>query len=787
MSNRGYVMGKNGRLLRSRRVKVVAGLAMGWLIWYVFFSLPEPLFEAAYSRVMLDREGRLLGARVAEDEQWRFPPSDSLPERYVTALLAYEDKRFFQHPGVDPLALARAAWLNLRHWRKLSGGSTITMQTIRLARQNQPRTVWEKALEMTLATRLEWRYPKKDILRLYASHAPFGGNVVGLEAAAWKYLGRAATELSWAEAALLAVLPNAPGLLNLSRNRDGLRQKRNWLLNRLRAEGHLDSLGCALAMAEPLPQKPFPLPDLAPHLLQTAQLTGFPTCEPLRTTLSRALQMGTNRILAHQLRPLLANRIRHAAILVADTRTGAVLAYTANAPCAISPSGCYVDMIRAERSTGSILKPLLYAAMLDQGQLLPKQWVVDVPSSFGGYSPKNFYPIYDGVVPADQALARSLNVPAVHLLNQFGVTRFKSVLESLGLRSLHRPAEEYGLSLILGGAEASLWDLCGVYASLGRSVSGVDRPFYPLLITGQQPPQPQRSPISQMSAWHTLEAMAEVGRPEAEAGWKSFASAPKIAWKTGTSFGARDAWAIGCTPNYVVGVWVGNASGEGRPGLSGIEAAAPILFEVWAMLQQQPGGTGGWFAQPSGVQISTCAQTGYLAAAQCPTKQPEWVSNPELPHQPCPYHHVVLLDSTGQYRADSRCHPVSRLRRDTLLVLPPLAEAYYRRRQSGYRLMPPYAPGCRETQSAAMALLYPKAGARLLIPIDLAGQPSDIVCRASHRRPDATIYWHLDKTYLGSTNEQHKMPIRPTPGSHMLTLFDEMGESLRIPIFLLAR
>ena len=564
-------------------------LSVAW--WKI---LPDPLFRTPYSTVLLDRDSNILGITVADDGQYRVPDQGRLSHKYTTALLAFEDKRFPRHPGIDPLALLRALRLNLAHDDIISGGSTLTMQVIRLARGNPPRTIGEKIKEIILALRLEQSRTKNEILRLYAAHAPFGGNIVGVEAAALKYFGRSPDDLSWAEAALLAVLPNAPSLLYPGRNNDALHHKRDHLLRRLARDGHIDTATLRLALAEPLPTRPRSTPCIAPHLLGRAYLQRRGQAVP--THIDPRLQERVNDIVRRHIDILRHNHIHNAAVLVAHLPTGQVRAYVGNAPATPGGDGERVDIITAPRSSGSILKPALYALAQQAGTILPATLLPDVPTRFGNYAPANFNRDFQGVVPADQALAQSLNIPFVHLLRQYGVPRFHHDLQRLGITTLPHPPDHYGLSLILGGAECTLWDLCNLYAGIATTLLHYNqndgtyynheyrrlRPWADTPVDSLAIPSPL---ISAGAAWLTLKALQQVERPQLESGWKHFASSINLSWKTGTSFGFRDAWAIGLNAEYVIGVWVGNADGEGRPGLLGARAAAPILFEVASLLR----------------------------------------------------------------------------------------------------------------------------------------------------------------------------------------------------------
>ena len=456
-----------------------------------FLALPRTLFDEPFSATVWSRDGRLLSAKVAPDGQWRFFPTDSVPGKFRTAITTYEDKRFDRHFGVDPLALARAVGQNLAAGRIESGASTLTMQTIRLSRGGKPRTFGEKFVEAVLALRLEMRCSKEEILALYAAHAPFGGNVVGLESASWYYFGRSARDLSWAESTLLAVLPNAPSLIHMKRNRERLREKRDRLLDRIRSGGHIDSLTCALAKLEPLPEAPEPMPMEAMHLLGKMR-TGA-----LRSTLDADLQGRVNALARRYNAQYRGNRINNLAVVVMDVRSGEVLAYAGNVyDPGDRSAGTGVDVIPARRSSGSVLKPILYAGMLDDGTALPTMLFPDVPTYYRDFTPQNYNRTFDGAVPADRVVECSLNVPSVRMLDKYGRENFLSLVQGLGFRTIDRSADHYGLSLILGGAEITLWDLTAAYMLMAAKLGGQETIRRPHYVVGRDRCGRRHSPLA---------------------------------------------------------------------------------------------------------------------------------------------------------------------------------------------------------------------------------------------------------------------------------------------------
>lgn len=760
---------------------VIAGVAY-------YFSLPEKIFLNPYSTVLNDRNGNLLNASIAPDGQWRFPQVHQVPDKFSQALILAEDKRFYAHPGVDVLALSRATRQNAIEGKVVSGGSTISMQVIRLSRKNKPRTVFQKIIEIILATRLELRYSKSEILSLYATHAPFGGNVIGLEAACWRFFGRNPSDLSWSEAALLAVLPNTPSFIHLGKNRTRLKIKRDRLLEQLARAGKMDSLTLQLAKDEPVPESPLPLPRLAPHLLSRAIKDGK-SQKKIISTIDIALQQRVLQIINQHYQRLKANQVFNAAAIILDVKSGDVLAYVGNTSSG-KENNEDVDVVAAPRSTGSILKPFLYAAMLHEGKMLPNTLWPDVPTFINGYSPKNFSKEFEGAVPAGTALIRSLNVPAVHELRAFRYEKFYDLLTNVGLTTLTQPADHYGLTLVLGGAEGTLWDITGGFASMARTLNnyfeqpGKNRyskkdfhaPTYEFTRKKDSTHREENSWLSAASIYTAFDALKEVYRPGEGSGWKYFSSTKKIAWKTGTSFGFRDGWAIGVTPDHAIGVWVGNADGEGRPGLTGTEAAAPILFDLFSIL---PGNS--WFSLPLSEmeKIAVCRNSGHRATQLCENPDTVLVPKSGLVTSPCPYHKKIFLSPDKKFRVNSGCESVTAMVETTWFVLPPIQEYYFKPKNISYRTLPPMRKDCAASATVTnLDLIYPKPDAKVLVPYELDGKKGYALFEATHRNPNATLFWHIDGNFATATRKTHKLPISLEPGKHTVVIVDEGGESV---------
>ena len=765
--------------------KIKSAILLVLLIFY-YFCLPKQLFKEPTTTVIESVEGNLLGAQIAEDGQWRFPFDEQVPEKFEKCIIQFEDAYFYKHPGFNPVSIAKAMAENIRSSSIKRGGSTLTQQVIRLSRKGKNRTYFEKLIELILATRLELRYSKHHILALYTSNAPFGGNVVGLNMASWRYFARKPEDLSWAESATLAVLPNAPSLIYPGKNQQKLLQKRNALLKKLFDNNIIDKLTYQLSIEEKLPRKPYRLPQKAPHLLQ--KVVKNHKGKRVRTSIKYSLQQRINAIVKNHYDKLSQNHIFNIAVLVLDVKSRKVLAYVGNTPTSALHQKD-VDIIDKPRSTGSILKPFLYAGMLDAGEILPNTLVPDVPTQIAGYNPKNFNLQYSGSVPASRALSRSLNVPAVRMLQQFGLEKFHHYLKQLKLNDINYEANHYGLSLILGGAESNLWDLSKSYASLSSTINHYDDTqgkYYsnefvePTFMANDSVTlgniTTEKPLFDAGSIYLTYKALKEVNRPEGEENWKFFDSSKQIAWKTGTSFGFRDAWAIGTTKDYVVGVWVGNADGEGRPGLVGLVAAAPILFDVFDVLPRSK-----WFAEPSDEleKIIVCSKSGYRASNICDVKDTVLVQRSGLRTQPCPYHHLIHLDEDEIYQVNSSCYPIANIKHKSWFVLPPLMEYYYLKSHPTYKTLPGFRQGCLSEEQSVMDFIYPKETVKVFLPKDFNEKTNKLIFKLAHVIPDTKVFWYLDASFIGTTITFHEMAVMAKKGKHTITVVDEQGNELK--------
>ncbi len=734
----------------------------------IFLAIPPREVPYPLSTVLNDREGNLLSASIAADEQWRFPRPDSIPEKLRTCILLFEDEHFYSHPGINPIAVARAAYQNVARGRVVSGASTITMQVARMMEAND-RTVVQKAIEMAMSLRLELHWSKDEILTTYASMAPFGGNVVGMEAASWRYYGRAPHLLTWAESAALAVLPNQPGVIYPGTGQDELRRKRDFLLRKIHSRGLMDSLDLQLSLEEPLPGTPYDIPQNAPHLLTTIRESN--NGQQVKTSIDPFWQRRVTEIVERKHGVLKGNGVDNLAVLVVDLKDGEVLSYVGNTKDATA-DGFQVDVIQKPRSSGSILKPFLYAAALSEGEILPEMLLPDIPSFFGGYSPKNFSRGYEGVINANQALAMSLNIPFTHLLKDFGYERFHQRLGELGISTLNQPPGHYGLTMVLGGAEVRLWELAQAYFSMYRRLANEYNQEISFDFNGQSLPDAN---FEEISIWHTFKAMTELKRPGADEHWQNFHSSQVMVWKTGTSFGFRDAWAIGLNGEVLVAVWVGNADGEGRAGMTGATAAGPVLTEVIRLSSHDPGWLEG--LEPFSISENVCSISGMLAGPHCIEINTMKLGQNAQKAGVCSYHVPLWLDETATYQVNRDCYPSDRAVQKSVFILPPAQGFYYAQNHSDYRGKPSTLDGCSLESPGLLAINYPKPGSKIFIPRELAGQSSEVIIEASHQDMEAQLFWHLNDEFISTTQQEHKQSISLPMGEYQVTVVDGLGNT----------
>ncbi len=738
------------------------------VLLYLFLPFRAPIFHEEYSTVVKAENGGLLHVFINDNEQWYLPPdSMSVSEKLKTAVIAFEDESFYSHVGINVKAIARAISQNVKEGKVVSGASTIPMQIARMSAPKK-RSYWNKLKEACLAIKLSIHYSKDELLKMYLDHAPYGGNVIGYRTAAFKFYGKDAGLLTWSEAATLAVLPNAPGLIYPSQTSSSLMHKRNRLLDKMYSKGIISEQSCRLAKLEEVPDQFIPFESHAPHMARRLKKEN-PKQWILSTEVDEDLQKQCLRIASRYKKIYSSYGINNLAILVADTKSGAIKSYVGSPDFFDEENGGQVDGVMAHRSSGSILKPFLFGLSMDEGVVLSETYIRDLPTYFEGFSPRNANREYQGVVSAREALVRSLNIPAVRLLNKYGVYQFYSFLKQAGVNSLFRSADEYGLPLILGGAEVSMWDMVKLYR--GMANEGVFSDNH--LLKGEAGKKSAQL-MSSGSCYLTLDILKDLKRPGSEYFWQRFSGSRPIAWKTGTSYGHKDAWAVGLTPEYTIAVWCGNFDGEGNKNLGGASSAGPILFEIL----QQVSHSNQWFekVEMDYKSMEICALSGFRASDACDDIKIVDVPIGMKPLETCTYHQFKFFNSDESQQCCSRCWDNTGHVKKSVLVYPPDIAYYLREKGQFIEPLVSHNPLCPAyTAESALKIIYPNMEAKLFLPRDFDGITQAVVCKVGHANTGKTVYWYLDDHYLGSTIKEHKMGVVFKLGWNQLTVIDENG------------
>lgn len=737
-------------------------LGLDWL-----FPLPS---APQYSPLVLAADGSVLHAYLNPTQKWRMKTElREITPVLRKAIIEKEDRWFYWHFGVNPLALVQAAGRNLFGTGRTTGASTITMQVARLLEPKE-RTFGNKLLEMARATQLEIHYSKPEILQLYLNLVPYGGNVEGVKSAALLYFQQPPDYLSLAQTVTLAIIPNRPRGLVLGKNNAAVLQERNRWLRRFQEAGLFTAQDVADALLEPLEVQRHAAPTLAPHLSRRL-VQQFPGRAIIQSSLSRNKQSKAEDLTRNYVRRLHELGITQAAVLVVNNRTRQVEAYVGSADFQDFGSQGQNDGVTAVRSPGSTLKPFLYALAMDRGLVTPKLVLPDVPTNFQGYRPENFDKHCNGEVTLERALAYSLNIPAVRVLNEVGVANFTDKLRQAGFQSVSRNRARLGLSSILGGCGANLEELTNLYVTLANNGQ-----YSKLQLTKATHPTAGTALFSPAAAFLTTDILAQLTRPDLPLGAASSMRLPKIAWKTGTSYGRRDAWSIGYNKQYTVGVWIGNFSGHGSPSLTGADVATPLLFNIFNDLAYNS--PNDWFAPPAALDFRlVCAETGLVPSETCPNQIIDYFLPGVSEGRRCQHQREVLLSEDGSFVYCRACAPAAGFRRALYPNLLPEVAAYKEAQGIPYRRLPPHNSRCqlvRGGSESAPTITSPTANTEYVLN---RHEQQQLLLSCTTDNEVRQVYWYVNDKFLRAAAATERVFFKPPPGPLKISCADDHGRN----------
>lgn len=796
------------RIWSLRLVKTVTVTLLIFLGLDFFFPFR---IDIPYSTIVTARDGSILHAFLSKDDKWRmYAELNEITPALREAILFKEDKYFRYHPGFNPVAMLRATARNLLTGRRTSGASTITMQTVRLLEPRE-RTYGSKLIELFRAMQLEMHYSKDEVLQLYLNLIPYGGNIEGLKSASLLYFGKLPVLLSLAELTTLTIIPNRPSSLRLGIRNALVMQERNQWLTRFRTQGIFDDMAITDALNEPLVAYRREAPQLAPHLARRLQSEN-PDQPIIHSTLNPIIQATTVRLVQRYTDRIRAYNIHNAAVLIVDNQSHEVVSYVGSADFANTFDGGQVDGVRAVRSPGSALKPLLYGLAFDAGVVTPKTKLNDVPTNFNGYEPDNYDRRFNGPVTAEFALANSLNIPAVALLKEIGTPALVSTLGKAGFSAIKKQGKDLGLSMILGGCGVTLEEMTRLYSGLAnggqidplRFSSDLTPPLAPPLTKGEgyknrdsESPSPlvrggARGGVAVLSseaAYLVTHVLTQITRPDLPNNFDNSYHLPRIAWKTGTSYGRRDAWSIGYNQRYTIGVWVGNFSGVGVAELSGANTATPLLFQLFNVLDYNS--SIAWFQKPKAEsRLSTrliCPETGEVPGEFCTNPITDYCIMGVSRYKRCQHQKAVFTNTAGTISYCAHCLPDTGYVRQPYPNLAPELVTFYQSRHIPLAIAPPHNPACGRVfgslgtgQNGPLITSLNDGSEYFINP----KQPAELqlVCQAAN--DVQTVFWYLNDKLYRRTKPTEALFFKPTPGDLKISCADDKGRSSDIRIII---
>jgi penicillin-binding protein 1C len=760
----------------SRRIKrffiktgiILSGFVLLFFILSWIFPLPDKI---EYSTIITDNKGEVVNAYLTSDHKWRMKTElEEISPILRKTIVAKEDKHFYSHPGVNPFAVARAFFSNIFSRRQTSGASTITMQVAK-ALEPGKRNIWSKIREMFRAFQLEMKYSKREILRMYLNLVPYGGNIEGVKSASLLYFRKNPDHLSLAEITALSVIPNQPSVLVPGKHNERIVAERNQWLRRFAKEKIFTEKEIADALIEPLDATRGVVPHFIPHLSNKLKKQGG---DIIKTHIDLNTQLKTEKLVADYIRIQRLKNIRNAAVVIIDNKTHKVISYVGSANFNDTTDGGQVNGAAAIRQPGSTLKPLLYALCFDEGLLTPKTVVTDISVNYDGYAPENYDQKFNGYVTVQYALEHSLNIPAVKGLRKLGHEKMINKLSASNFKQIEKDRRKLGLSLVLGGCGTRLEELTGLFSAFANE--GI---YYRPSFTQDDPAVSKTTLISPAANYMITEILSKVDRPDFPLNWTATEHMPKIAWKTGTSYGRKDAWSIGYNKHFTVGVWVGNFSGEGVAELSGANIATPLLFKIFNTIDYDTDES--WYDQPADCDIrQVCSETGLPPNSNCTSLVTDQFIPLISSTQLCNNTQEIMISPNEKISYCKSCAPDAGYKKKWYKIIEPGMQSWFEENRITYQKIPAHNPDCELIfKGSAPAITSPVNGTEYLISRK-DPEPLQLTCRTA--TDVSKVYWYIDNKFYKSCAPGEKQFFMPEEGPVKISCTDDKGRNRDIRI-----
>ena len=746
-------------------VGVLAAIVIFFILSWIF-PLPDKI---EYSTIITDSKGEVINAYLTKDQKWRMKTElNEISPLLRKTIIAKEDKYFYSHPGINPVAMVKAFFKNVFRMKTASGASTITMQVAR-ALEPRKRNIGSKIIETFRAFQLELKYSKREILQMYLNLVPYGGNIEGVKSASILYFNKNPDHLSLAEITALSIIPNRPSSLVIGKNNHLIIQERNKWLKRFADENVFSKKETEDAAAEPLTASRATVPHFLPHLSYKLKMRGEVI---VPTNIIMNTQIKTEKLVEDYVRTLRLKNIKNAAVVVINNKTHKVITYVGSSDFHDTTDGGQVNGAAAIREPGSTLKPLLYGLCIDEGLETPKMVVTDVGVNYSGYAPENYDKKFNGYVTVEYALEHSLNIPAVKSLGLLGKDKLILKLANCDFKQVKKDQNKLGLSMILGGCGATLEELTGLFSAFANDGIYI-APSYTQNDTNQVP----KKIISAAADYMITDILSRVNRPDFPLNWQATEHMPKIAWKTGTSYGRRDAWSIGYNKNYTIGVWVGNFSGVGVADLSGANVATPLLFKIFNTVDYDS--DAGWFDLPDDCeQRKVCSETGLLPTDHCSNIVMDYFIPMISSTKQCDNWEETMVSADEKISYCKNCVPDAGYKKKWYRIIDPEMQAWMEENKMVYEKMPPHNPNCEKIfKEGVPVITSPNNNTEYLIN-KKDREPLQLTCKTSN---DVTkVYWYINNKFYKASSAAEKQFFVPDEGPVKISCTDDKGRNKNI-------